>query len=233
MKSDIQNRVEYTLIPAVLSVLVIWLAFWLEKRLVTDFTPYGIYPRSIDGAIGILTSPLIHSGISHLWSNTVPVAVLTWLLFTFYPARVCYRVLFLGWFLSGLFTWMVARQAYHIGASGMVYTLASFIFFKGIGMYKYRHIVASLIVVFFYGSLVWYVLPVDPGISWEGHLCGAIAGLLMSVFIKIPKSAQHSIKSVVENPLSHDERWFLMQFDKNGNFSPLPVEELHKLDEEE
>jgi membrane associated rhomboid family serine protease len=192
-------------------------------RFHTDFTRYGLLPREISGLKGILTSPLIHSGFSHLWSNTVPIAVLLFFLNVFY-SRISIKVIIWGWLLSGLFTWVIARDSYHIGASGMVYMLASFIFFKGIFINNYRQIAASLIVVFLYGSLIWYVLPIEPGISWEGHLCGGIAGLVLAVFVKqIPDSSESAERQPAV--ITIEEQWFMQQFDEDGNFSPVLLDE--------
>ena len=172
------------LVKPLLMVFGMWFVFWLEMRFYTDFTKYGLYPRTLKGSMGILTSPFIHSGFSHLWSNTAPMAVLLFFLSLFYN-QWSSKILILGILLTGLLTWTIGRDSYHIGASGVVYFLASFIFFKGIFLNNYRQIAASLIVVFLYGSLVWYMLPIKPNMSWEGHLSGAIAGLILATVMKI------------------------------------------------
>jgi membrane associated rhomboid family serine protease len=102
-------------------------------------------------------------------------------LFYFYR-KIAFKVLLYGTFLSGLLTWVIARDAYHIGASGIIYLLFSFILFSGLIRKYYRLIAVSLIVIFLYGSMIWYILPTKEEISWEGHLSGFIVGLLF-VFI--------------------------------------------------
>jgi len=211
------------IVPSIIMVVSMWFVFWLEMRLHTDFTKFGLFPRTWSGLRGIMTSPFIHSGFSHLWSNTVPIAVLVFFLSLFYNKQSI-RILLYGLLLSGIFTWLIGRNSYHIGASGLIYMLASFIFFKGIFLNKYRQIAASLIIVFLYGSLIWYVLPIEPSISWEGHTSGAIAGLILAAVIKvtIPQEQHIANKEIQPNP---EEEWFLQQFDEDGNFRPIQIEE--------
>jgi membrane associated rhomboid family serine protease len=130
---------------------------------------------------GILTEPLIHSGLRHLFSNSIPLIVLGWCLFYFYN-EIGFAVMPVLWLLSGFFTWCIGRESWHIGASGLVYALSFFLFFSGI-FRKYIPLMAvSLLVVFLYGSSLWNMFPVaeivDPSISWEGHLSGAVSGLI-------------------------------------------------------
>ncbi len=220
----------YMVVKPIAAVLSLWIVFWVEHRWFTDFTSYGLYPRSIRGLLGVITSPFIHSGLSHLWGNTVPIAVLLFFLQSFY-SRLSNEVLLYGTMITGILTWLIARNAYHIGASGVIYMLASFIFFKGLTSSNYRQMSASLIVVFLYGSLVWYVLPIESSISWEGHLCGAMAGVLLAFALKSPSNYRLHSGKMNQRPLSKEETWFMMQFDQEGNFSPLPPELREELDE--
>ena len=212
------------LVKPILMVLAIWFVFWLEMTFHTDFTKYGLYPRSLDGILGIFTSPFIHSGFSHLWSNTVPIAVLLFFLSVFYSSE-SNKIFWLGLLLSGILTWCIGRDSYHIGASGMIYMLASFIFFKGIFINNYRQIAASLIVVFLYGSLIWYVLPIKPSMSWEGHLSGGIAGFILAIIIKIRLPDNYKVDPSIPQVRSQEEEWFMQQFDVDGNFSPIIMDE--------
>lgn len=199
-----------------LFVLLIWIVFWVEIRFNFDFSNFGIYPRTLVGSRGIFFSPFIHGDIFHLWHNTLPLLILSAALFFFYQKN-SWNVLFFGLLGTGLITWVIGRDAHHIGASGVIYMLFGFLFFKGIFAKHFRLIALSLIVVFIYGSMMMYVLPIDPKISWEGHLSGLIIGAILALFIK---------KGVVKPPKYEwekedfvpEEDDFLKHFDENGNF---------------
>ncbi|MFD2565025.1 rhomboid family intramembrane serine protease [Aquimarina rubra] len=207
-----------------LFVLAIWIVFWFEIRFGFDFNNFGIYPRTLIGLRGVLFSPFIHGDLSHLWHNTLPLLILCMSLFFFYPKN-SWNVLFLGTLLTGVLTWSLGRPANHIGASGIIYMLFGFLFFKGILARHFRLIALSFVVVFIYGSMIWYTLPVDPKISWEGHLSGLLVGILLAFLIKkgVAKPKTYYWESPDYNP-EDDE--FLKHFDENGNFiERLPEEE--------
>ncbi|WP_299532116.1 rhomboid family intramembrane serine protease [Ulvibacterium sp.] len=203
-------------IAPLLAVLSIWTVFLIELRFHMNLNDYGVYPRTFSGLKGIFLSPFIHGSVEHLYNNTIPLAVLTASLCFFYR-RIALRVLLWGIFLSGLLTWVIGRPSFHIGASGVIYVLASFIFFKGIFSKYYRLVALSLIVVFIYGSLLWYIFPVKDGISWEGHLGGFITGLLLAIFVRaeIPSPKKFDWE---KEDYNEEEDEFLQQFDENGNF---------------
>ena len=138
------------------------------------------------GLTGIIFSPFLHGDLNHLIANTLPFFVLTWALFYYYR-QLALKILFLGWFITGLWVWLFARDSYHIGASGLIYFLVFFHFFSGI-LRKNKSLVAfSLLVIFLYGSLFWGVFPdffPHQNISWESHLMGGIAGILLSWYFK-------------------------------------------------
>lgn len=159
--------------------LSLWVAYWLDVRFGIDTSLLGIYPRKISGLPGILLSPWAHASLSHLYQNSLPLLIMLIALFYFYRS-VSLRVLLFGLLLSGLFTWTFGRESFHIGASGMVYVLFGFLFFGGIFTKYYRLMALSLTIVFFYGSMIWYVFPIQESISWEGHLGGFLSGLLLS-----------------------------------------------------
>ncbi len=199
-----------------LFVLAIWIVFWFEIRFGFDFSHFGVYPGTFEGLRGVLLSPFIHADITHLWHNTLPLLILSAALFYFY-GPTAWKVLITGMLLTGLATWLLGRPANHIGASGVVYMLFGFLFFKGIIAKHFRLTALSFIVVFLYGSMVWYVFPVDPKISWEGHLSGLLVGTILAFFIKngVQKPKLYYWQSPDYNP-EDDE--FLKHFDENGNF---------------
>lgn len=212
------------LVAPLLAVLAIWTVFWVEVKFNVNLNHFGIYPRSLLGLRGILLSPFIHGSLEHLYNNTIPLAVLTAFLFYFYRSAAI-KVIVLGVLMSGMVTWLMARPSYHIGASGLIYVLASFIFFKGILAKNYRLVALSLIVVFIYGSMIWYIFPIEEEISWEGHLSGFLAGLLLAFTTKVKLPAVRKYAWEHEDYNEEDDP-FLRHFDADGNFIEEPEEEI-------
>ncbi|WP_026707025.1 rhomboid family intramembrane serine protease [Flavobacterium frigidarium] len=206
-------------------VLSLWLVYWFEIRFHFNFVKNGIMPREISGLQGVLFSPFIHSNLSHLYNNSIPLLVLLAALQYFYP-RHSFKVICYGILLSGMLTWLIGRTSYHIGASGLIYVLVGFIFFKGIITRYFRLVALSLTVIVLYGGMIWYVLPdVDNSISWEGHLAGLISGVIFAILLKSPE-----YKKVPKYEWEHPEYdvaedKFMQRFDDNGNFVNLPVVE--------
>jgi membrane associated rhomboid family serine protease len=153
----------------ILFVILIWLIFWIEFRFNVDLKSFGIQPRKIEGIYGIMLSPFLHLSLEHLINNSIPLFLLSSAIFFFYR-NISWKIIFLGIFLSGLLTWIIGRDSTHIGASGLIYVLISFIFFKGIISKNFNLMALSLIVVFIYGGTIWYIFPIKENISWEGHL---------------------------------------------------------------
>lgn len=199
-------------------VLLIWFVYWVEIKYNLDFTTFGVYPQKIEGLKGVLFSTFIHSGLKHLFNNSVPLLLLSMALFYFYH-DVSKSVILWGILLTGIMTWLIGRPSYHIGASGLVYVLASFLFFKGIFSKYYRLVALSLSVVFVYGSLVWGLFPGKVGMSWEGHLSGFIAGLVLALVFKTKTLVKPKYEWEKEN-YEDDNDEFMKQFDENGNFNP-------------
>lgn len=209
--SDSNFKLKANVIVIPLSIIfLIWFIYYLEIRFGLNFNKYGIYPRSFIGLRGILFSPFIHSDSTHLTNNSIPLMMMLGGLYYFYQ-KIANKVLIAGLVLTGLLTWVMGRTSYHIGASGIIYFLVSFIFFSGIFRKYYRLIALSLIVVFLYGSMVWYIFPMEERISWEGHLSGFLVGFIFAyVFRK--KGPQPESFKYTENPA------FENLFDENGNF---------------
>ena len=198
------------------AVFIIWFVYWIEIQFDLNFTKYGILPRNLTGLKGVFLAPFIHSGPSHLFNNSVPLAVLLSALLYFYR-EVSLRILVVGGLCCGLLTWIIAREAYHIGASGMVYLLFSFVFFSGVLKRQYQLVAVSLIVIFLYGSMIWYVFPIKEGISWEGHLSGFVVGLLFAFFYRQ--------KGIVKEKFEFTQTDFDLLFDADGNFNPPEINE--------
>jgi membrane associated rhomboid family serine protease len=193
-----------------------WIVFLYEIKYGANFNHYSIYPRRIDSLFGILASPFLHSDVSHITNNTLSFFVLM-LLLRFFYSKVYFQVFIFGLLVSGIFTWLFARSAYHLGMSGVIYVLASFIISKSLFSKQYNLIALSFVVIFIYGSMIWYVFPIDKSISWEGHLSGLITGILLSFCYK------NDIKASPQIPLNYQQNLFLNHFDSSGKFiSNLP-----------
>ncbi|TXD54294.1 MULTISPECIES: rhomboid family intramembrane serine protease [unclassified Polaribacter] len=204
------------LIPVVY-IIFIWVVYWVEIQFGYNFNKFGVFPRTLKGFRGVFFTHFIHGDIGHLFNNSIPLFVLLCSLFYFYK-EVAYKVLFLGAFLTGFLTWVIARDSYHIGASGVVYLLFSFVFFSGIIRKHFRLVAVSFIVIFLYGGMVWYVLPIKDGISWEGHLCGFFTGFIFAFIYKNIGTVKK------EHQFTTTE--FDLLFDENGNFSPPKNEDI-------
>ncbi|PKP13059.1 MAG: rhomboid family intramembrane serine protease [Bacteroidetes bacterium HGW-Bacteroidetes-3] len=208
----------------VIAVFSIWLVYYLEIKFKNNFNDFGIYPQTLLGLRGIVFSPFLHSSIQHLFSNSIPLLVMLASLYYFYEG-IATKVLLRGIFLTGFLTWTFARPSYHIGASGVVYFLVSFIFFSGVFRKYYRLAAVSLIVVFLYGSTVWYIFPIEEKISWEGHLSGFLVGFIFAYIFK--KTGPQPEKFVFSQNPEFDEL-----FDEHGNFAPPAENEVIEITEE-
>ena len=167
-----------------LIVFFMWLVKSVELLFGADLSHLGIYPLEVKGLPGIFLSPLIHDDFKHLISNSIPLIVLGTGIFYFY-SDVAVKVVLWIYFLTGLFVWFVGRDAWHIGASGLVYGFASFLFFSGIIRKYFRLIALSLLVVFLYGSMIWGMFPdFYVNVSWEGHSMGFVSGILLAIWFR-------------------------------------------------
>ena len=166
--------------PPLLMVSVLALIFFMEDTGVISWRQFGIRPRELKGLVGIISSPFLHGSLEHLFNNSIPLLILGWAIIYFYRELAMKTV---AWIilLGGAWVWLSARaDTNHIGASGLIYGLASFLFLSGI-LRKHTPLIAlSLFVVFEYGSMVWGILPIKEHISWEGHLWGSVAGIVMA-----------------------------------------------------
>jgi len=172
--------------PSIL-LAILWVIKLTEFWFNYDFSGFGIYPQHLEGLRGILFSPLLHSSFAHLSANSVPLFVLTAGLFYFYE-KLAPWIFSLLWLATGLWVWVFAKDTgIHIGASGIVYALASFHFTGGLLRREPRIMAFSLLVVFLYGGLIWGIIPnflPDRHISWESHLMGLLAGVILAFFYR-------------------------------------------------
>ncbi len=164
-------------------IILLWLLQISQSIFNINLISLGLYPRRVSGIFGIVTAPLIHAGYGHLFSNTLPVLFLASGILYFYPQSAL-KIFFLVYFIPGVFVWLFARPAYHIGASGLVYGFVSFLFFSGVIRRDTRSIALALIVTFLYGSIIWGIIPQNTGISWEYHLFGSLVGISCAFIFK-------------------------------------------------
>lgn len=181
-ENSFQFSIKTVLFPLVL-IFTMWFVYWFEITFGYNFNHLGVYPLTISGLKGVIFSPFIHANTQHLFNNSIPLLVLSLALGYFYQP-IAFKILSIGWIGTGLLTWLIARPSFHIGASGIVYMLVSFIFFSGIFRKHYRLIAVSLAVIFLYGSMAWYLFPIEEGISFEGHAAGFITGLVLAILYK-------------------------------------------------
>ncbi|MAZ93270.1 MAG: rhomboid family intramembrane serine protease [Bacteroidales bacterium] len=185
--SNDKKRFILSLIVPIILLFVMYAVKIVEIGFNISLTYLGNYPISLKGLQGILLMPFIHGSWDHLLANTVPFFILCTALFYFYQ-KISFRVLIGIWILSGIWVWFGGRPSWHIGASGIIYGLSSFIFVSGLVRRDNRMAALALIVTFLYGSLVWGVFPDfyprEKNVSWEGHLGGAVAGLIMAIYYR-------------------------------------------------
>ena len=164
-------------------IALMWIVKLFEFTTGIDLGSFGIYPKNISGLKGILFSPFIHGDWNHLISNTIPFFILSALMIFNYR-KVAFKAFVFIYLFGGLLLWMTGRENYHIGASGLIYGMAFFLFFIGIFRKNIQALALSLFVVFLYGSIIWGVLPIDIAVSWEGHLMGAICGGISAFYFR-------------------------------------------------
>ena len=228
MRNHLDNPFQYTksviLLP-MLFVLLLWLVFWYELKFNHSLSHFGIYPREVFGLKGIFFSPFLHGDLEHLANNSVALLVLLPLLRYFYKEQT-FVVLLLGVLFSGLGTWLLGRPSYHIGASGLIYALVSFIFFKGIFTKYYRLVALSFTIVLLYGGSVWYMFPnIKEGISWEGHFAGFFVGLALALVLKTPQFGNSVFYEWQKPDFNPELDPFMKNFDDKGVFNPPPKSE--------
>ena len=172
-----------SIVTALSIVAFLWIILIMNYIIPIDFNQYGILPRSIAGIKGILFAPFLHGNIWHLISNTGALLVLLTGIFWMYN-KIAVRVLILSAIIGGGLVWILGRNASHIGASGVIFSLVGFFIFTGVFKKDFKSIILSLFVFFMYGGIIWGVFPSSPGISWEGHLFGFITGIGLAYFFK-------------------------------------------------
>ncbi len=211
---------------AIVLVALIWLVYFIQ--IIWGFDPglWGIVPRTAHGLIGIFTGPFMHGDVMHIFSNTLPMVVLLTFSWIFYPS-VTGKMLIWVTLMTGVWVWVAARPSSHIGASGILYGIASFLFFSGLIRKDIRSLLVSLAVAILYGGMAYGIFPNEPGISFESHIFGAVAGLVLAWWFRkldrVPKRkyfwedepdgylddpfAEWNFRQQIMPPRDFDEEW--------------------------
>jgi len=170
-----------SLYPVAVFVALMWAVYLLDFIIPVSFVSHGLVPRSIGGVLGIATMPFLHAGFGHLLGNTIPIAILLSLTATTrdQPWEKIVAIAVLG----GVLLWCFGRTANHVGASGLVFGLIVFLIIVGVREKQFLSLAVAVAVgLFFGGSLLGGVIPsVGSAVSWDGHVCGAIAGGVVGV----------------------------------------------------
>jgi membrane associated rhomboid family serine protease len=171
-----------SVVPVFVMVALMWISEIVDQLPGVNLDQYGIRPRDENGLVGLVTSPFLHGDFGHLMANTGAFLVLGCLIALttrrYWAATIGIAL------VGGLGTWLVAApNTVHIGASGLVYGYAAFLVAWGVLRRKLIDIVVAVVVVVMYGGIVVGLMPGQPGISWEGHLFGAIAGALTAWYL--------------------------------------------------
>lgn len=176
-----QHSIKQELPAVLIFVGLIWLVFLLDRFLPLE--QFGLIPRNGSHIVGIVTMPFLHGSWQHIISNTVPLLVLLTLLAGSRANSRTIVLIIIG--LGGLLLWLFGRGAsIHIGASGLVFGLAVFLILSGLLERRVVPLLIAVFVMFMYGSsLISGILPWQPGVSWDGHLFGGIAGAIAAVLV--------------------------------------------------
>jgi len=206
-----KKRFLHSIIIPLTILIIIWLVKFAEFMLKTHFDFLGIYPLKVEGLPGILFSPFIHADINHLYANSLPLLILSTALFYFYR-EIGLKIFIYIYITTNTWVWIIARPAWHIGASGIIYGLAAFIFVSGIVRKNTRLMALSMFVIFIYGGLVWGIFPnnIQQNISWESHLMGLVAGVVYAIYFKNEGPQKIEYQWNDEDDNEEDDKYYLI-----------------------
>lgn len=166
----------------------------------------GIRPLETDGLSGIIFAPLLHADWAHLMANTGPALVLGFLMTLAGLSRFIWATAIV-WIVGGFGTWLIGNlgspagvETNHIGASGLIFGWLTFLIVFGFFTRTLWEIVVGVIVLFIYGSVLWGVIPGTFGVSWQGHLCGALAGVLAAYLLSSPERKTRARRKALPQP---------------------------------
>lgn len=215
MKKDLEDVISRIKWPTYF-VAYLWVVHLFKILVGQEWVRLGIFSRETDGLIGIFFAPLIHSDFVHLASNSLPLFITGSLMMLFYPG-VAPRAFTMMYFLTGFMVWLFARSGvYHIGASGVVYAMISFLFWSGIFRRSPKAIFLALTILVLYGGQFEGISPLQPGVSWESHLLGGLMGIFVAYYFK----------SELESDEIQEKRWNHIPYDQRPFFLPRDIFEI-------
>ena len=183
MKKNFLYTINIMFIP-ILFVVLIWIIKEIELIFNLSFVEYGIIPWETNKLINVFSFPFIHADFSHLINNTYPILILGGII-SFAYKSIKNRIFLLSYLLSGIILWFIGDpNKIVIGASGIVYAFASFILISGFIKQNPKLSFLSFLVIFLYGSIFWGMVPMPNQVSWEGHLAGFIAGIIIAIIFR-------------------------------------------------
>jgi membrane associated rhomboid family serine protease len=164
-------------------LFIMWLIFFIEFNYGIDLSMFSLLPRVGLGLLGVITAPLLHGNLVHLMSNTLPLLVLGVALYFFY-GRIGRLVFLYSYFVPSLLVWIFGRPVFHLGASGLIYSIAFFLFVSGIVRREVKSLIIGIVTAVIYGGLVWGILPTSEAVSWEYHTAGTIVGVSLAIVFR-------------------------------------------------
>lgn len=219
---EFNKRLRLSLFFPLLLTFLMWFIKGYEWLFDISLVSLGVVPRDIEHLHGILFSPFIHSDWGHLWANTLPFFILSTSLFFFYRT-IASKTFLTIYFGSGILLWIIGRNSFHIGMSGIIYALAFFLVSSGLIKKNYRLTALALIVVFLYGSLFWGLFPIEKTVSWEGHLSGAFVGFLLAIVLRKKGPQPPVILSEDEEETIPEEIWNAENIEKERAENTTPT----------
>jgi len=216
--------ISVSFVPGIIFIVIAWSIKLMEVATGYSLSFLGLYPQRFQGLLGVFTAPFLHGSFEHLISNSFPMLFLTALVFQLYP-RLAWSLS--GWLLiaTGFWTWCFARESYHIGASGLVYGFAAFLFFAGIWRGKRAEWGISFLIMLLYAGMLAGLVPKDDHISWESHLSGFLAGASYAYFSRKWEGDNYSLENTKEEENTYQEALILTEiyYKKNAEDSPQQV----------
>lgn len=177
-------------------VVLLWIVEIVDVISGSRVQDAGINPRTVDGLWGILFAPVLHDDWAHLIANTVPLLVLGFLVMLSGLGRGLAATGII-WIVAGIGTWLIGgSNSNHIGASGLVFGFIAYLLTRGIFTRNLGQLALGVVVFVLYGGALWGVLPSTPGISWQGHMFGAVGGVLAAWFLSADARESRKKKAV-------------------------------------